>query len=216
MAMAVDSNVVGYVNTPGENGYTVFAPMFCGCLDTPMTLGAITGDFTEYSDSLQILDDGLVTSDSYVWVDVTYSGAAPVWSSDYVTDDSGVVVPRGAAVVISSAAAVIQNAGEVETKDITIECDPGFTVLGNPTPVTIKLGDIKFTDLEEYSDSLQILDDGLVTSDSYVWVDVTYSGAAPVWSSDYVTDDSGVELLPGAGFVLSSANGSKATFPSAL
>ena len=215
-ADGVPSNVVGYVKTPGENGYTVFAPMFCGCLDTPMTLGAITGDFAEWVDSLQVLDAGLVASDSYVWVDVTYSGATPVWTSDFGTDDSGVIVPRGAAVIISSTATIIGNAGEVEAKDIIIDCDPGYTVLGNPTPVPITLGDIKFTGLEEWIDSLQLLDAGLVASDSYVWVDVTYSGATPVWTSDFGTDDSGIPLDPGAGFILSSVNGSKVTFPSAL
>jgi len=216
LAQGTDSNVVGYVNTQGEDGFTVLAPMFCGCGGTDMTLGDIKGDFAEWSDSIQILDDTLTTSAMYTWVDITYSGADPVWTSDYGTDDSDVVIPRGAAVVISSMATVIQNAGEVETTGVVIPCDPGFTVLGNPTPVEIKLGDIAFTDLVEWSDSIQLLNDALTTSAMYTWVDVTYAGVTPVWTSDYATDDSATPLAPGAGFVLSSANGSTVTFPSAL
>jgi len=213
-APGVDTvNVVGYVNTPGADGFTVIAPMFVECGGTNAVLGKITGDFEEWSDTLQILDDTLSTSTIYTWIDVTYDNNPPVWTSDGGTDDSDVVIPRGAAVVISSTEAVIQNRGQVETTAVSIDCSVGFSVLGNPTPVTITLGDITFAGLEEWSDTLQILDDTLSTSDIYTWIDVTYDNNPPVWTSDGGTDDSAVELIPGAGFVLSSVNGATVTFP---
>ena len=215
-AVAADSNIVGYVNTDGENGFTVFAPMFIECGGTDTTLGMITGDFDEFMDTVQVLDDTLTTSTLYTWVDVTWSSATPVWTSDFATDDSAVIIPRGAGVVVSKSTTTILCSGEVEVGSVVIPCDPGFTVLGNPTPVKITLGDIDFLGLEEFSDTLQLLDDSLVTSTLYTWVDVTWSGATPVWTSDFATDDSGVELAPGAGFVLSSMNGSTVTFPAAL
>ena len=213
----VESNIVGYVNTQGANGATVFSPMFVACGGGNATLGDITGDFTEYSDTLQILDETLTTSTMYSWIDVTYSAITPVWTSDGSTDDSAVVIPRGAGVVISSSAAVILNAGEVETTDVVISCDMGATVLGNPTPVTITLGDITFSGLQEWDDSIQLLDPTLSTAEIYTWIDVTYGSNDPVWSSDGVADDSSTILAPGAGFVLSCANnGVTVTFPSAL
>jgi len=215
LAQGTDSNVVGYVNTQGENGATLLAPMFVACDGTgEARLEHITGNFEEWVDTLQILDDTLVTSTLYWWIDVDGLGKC-VWSEDTLTDDSAVTIPRGAGVVISSAAATIQNAGEVATTGVVIECDPGASVLGNPIPVAIKLGSISFTGLEEWEDTLQLLDGTLVTSTLYWWVDVDGLGT-PVWSEDTLADDSNVELAPGAGFVLSSANGSTVTFPSAL
>ena len=210
-AVAADSNVVGYVNTDGENGFTVFAPMFIECNGTDTTLGMIKGDFDEWMDTLQILDDTLAAATAYTWVDVNYDGK-PVWSEDFVTDHSSVIIPRGAGVVISKATAIIQCAGEVEVGNAVIPCDPGFTVLGNPTPVTIKLGDIGFIGLEEWMDTLQILDDRLAAAKAYTWVDVNFDGT-PVWTEDFVTDYSADELAPGVGFVLSSMNGATVTFP---
>ena len=221
--MAADSNIVGYVSTVGnDNGATLLAPMFIECGGVNAKLGMITGEFDEYLDTVQILDDTLAMAVEYVWVDVTYDPlglTSPVWSSDYTTDDSDVVIPRGVGVVVSKSTAIIQYAGEVEAGGVSIACDPGATVLGNPTPVTITLGQIGFTDLEEYTDTIQLLDSTLAMATEYVWVDVTYDPLGltpPVWSSDYTADDSGVELAPGVGFVLSSMNGSTVTFPAAL
>ncbi len=215
-AAVESSNIVGYNNTTGENGASLYSPMFIPVGGGTPTLGDIKGNFVENSDTIQILDNTLVATTVYTWVDVTYSGNPPVWSSDGGTDDSAVVIPRGAAVIISSESATILNAGQVQTGTLQIVCGTGATVLGNPTPKTITLGSISFTDLVENSDTIQLLDNTLVATTVYTWVDVTYSSNPPVWSSDGGTDDSGVTLAPGAGFVLSSENGSTVTFPAAL
>jgi len=102
MAVAADSNVVGYVNTPSEGEFMVFSPMFCGCGDTPATLGDIKGDFAEITDSIQVLDDELFMADTYVWLDITWSGADPVWTSDWMTDDSNVELAPGAGFILYS------------------------------------------------------------------------------------------------------------------
>ncbi|MCL2104303.1 MAG: hypothetical protein FWH21_04510 [Kiritimatiellaeota bacterium] len=209
-AVAADSNIVGYVNTDGNDGATLIAPMFIECGGSDTTLGMITGEFEEWADTLQILDDTLAMATIYFWADV---GAGPVWTSDGATDDSTITIPRGAGVVVSKSTATIFCAGEVEMGSVVIPCGSGATALGNPTPVKIKLGDINFSDLEEWSDTLQLLDGSLAMATIYFWADV---GSGPVWTSDGATDDSTVELAPGAGFVLSSMNGSTVTFPAAL
>jgi len=186
------SNVVGYVNTDGANGFTVFAPMFVECDDSgDALLGKITGNFEPWEDTIQILNDLLDTSDLYYWTEDD-SGLEPVfyWSSDLSSDDSDVVIPRGAGVVISSTEAVIQNRGQVEATAVSIDCETGYTVLGNPIPVAITLGDITFAGLSPWDDTLQFFNNQLDTADLYYWIEDD-SGDDPVfyWSLDFSTDN---------------------------
>lgn len=211
VSAAVESqNIVGYTTVVGANGATMYTPMFTAVGGGAITLGDIKGDFVEYTDTLQILDENLVTVSLYYWVDL---GSGPVWTSDFATDDSSVEVPFGNSVVISSAAAGIVNAGEVKLTATQVVCGVGATTLGNPVPVEITLGDMDFTGLVEYTDTLQILDENLVTVALYYWVDL---GSGAVWTSDFATDDSSTPLAVGAGFVLSSQDGCTVTFPAAI
>ncbi len=215
-AQVESANIVGYNNTTGENGASVYTPMFIPVGGGNATLGDIKGNFVEWTDTIQILDSSLAATTIYTWIDVTYASNPPVWTSNGTTDDSNVVVPRGAAVVISSSAATLLNAGQVQTGTTQITCGTGATVLGNPVPKAITLGSIGFTDLVEWTDTIQMLDNTLAATIIYTWIDITYASNPPVWTSNGTTDDSGVVLAPGAGFVLSSANGSTVTFPAAM
>jgi hypothetical protein len=203
-------NIVGYTTTTGANGATMYAPMFTAVGGGAITLGDIKGDFEEYVDTIQILDENLVGTTLYNWVDI---GRGPVWTSDFATDDSAVTIPIGHSVVISTSGSQIQNAGEVKLTPTVVTCGTGATTLGNPLPKPITLGSIIFTGLEEYVDTIQILDENLVGTTLYNWVDL---GGGPVWTSDFATDDSSTVFEAGVGFVLSSQNGCTVTFPAAL
>lgn len=211
MVSAVESvNIVGYMNTTGTNGFTMYTPMFTSIGGGSNMLGDITGNFVGDVDTLQMLDENLVGSAIYFWSDL---GSGTVWTSDFVNDDSAVTIPIGHSVVISSASAIIQNAGEVKKTATPVVCGTGFTTLGNPLPKAITLGDITFDGLVGDVDTLQILDENLVGTAIYFWSDL---GSGTVWTSDFVNDDSGTILASGAGVVLSSQDGCTVTFPTAL
>ena len=163
----------------------------------------LEGEVTEYSDSIQILDKGGATEATYLWtadgwIDGTFA----------LTDVS---LTPGQSILLDTANKVsVSMSGEVRKTSYTTESVSGFNFVGNTTPVEIDIQKIKLAGAyTEYSDSIQILDEGGATVETYLWtadgwIDGTFSLATK-------------SIEAGLGLLIDTANeGVTITVPSAL
>ena len=199
------ANVVGYQTKDTVAGFNFVAPTFKSVGGESVAIQDIKleGEVTEYSDSIQILDKGGATEATYLWtadgwIDGTFA----------LTDVS---LTPGQSILLDTANKVsVSMSGEVRKTSYTTESVSGFNFVGNTTPVEIDIQKIKLSGAyTEYSDSIQILDEGGATVETYLWtadgwIDGTFSLATK-------------SIEAGLGLLIDTANeGVTITVPSAL
>ena len=197
--------VVGYQTLDTVSGFNFIAPTFENVVENgvdiqDIKLGAAA---TEYSDSIQVLDDGGATVETYLW------------TSDGWIDETFEVVTKslvaGSSILVDTASATtVTMSGKVGDSNYETTSVAGFNFVGNTTPVAIDIQSITLTgDATEYSDSIQILDEGGATVETYLW---TVDG----WIDDTFSLVE-KEIAAGQGLLIDTANpGVKISFPSAL
>ncbi len=169
---------------------------------------------TEWNDNIQVLDEGGATVASYYYLTAESSGA----ESDGWVDDTfalaDVTLSPGQSILIDTAdSATITFAGAVSTEDTVVETVPGFNFIGNNTPVAVDIQDITIANATEWNDNMQILDEGGATVASYYYLTAESSGA----ESDGWVDDTfalaDVDLEPGQGVLIDTADVATVTIP---
>jgi hypothetical protein len=199
--------VVGYQTKDTVSGFNFIAPTFEKVSDSGVDIQDIklVGDATEYSDSIQILDDGGATTETYLWT-------ADGWIDLNTFEAANKSLNAGSSVLIDTANAIkVTMSGKVGTESYDTTSVAGFNFVGNTTPVAIDIQSIKLEgDATEYSDSIQVLDEGGATVETYLWT-------ATGWIDMNTFEDASKTIDAGQGLLIDTANaGVKISFPSAL
>ena len=211
IASAIESaNIVGYkkVEGPVGGGFTIITSPFVSVLspNQTFTLSQLTGNFRN-NQTIQFLDSsGRVESMALYWAGEWYD-----FFDDeiYVGDDP---IDAGKGMFVATGTYTFDGfiAGQVEEDDITFPLNNGLTLVGNASPVTLKLEEIEFSGLRN-NNTLQFLDErGRVVSMALYWAGEWY---------DFYDDEIYVgdtwEVLPGEGFFVQCPGGS-ITIPTAF
>ena len=120
----------------------------------------------------------------------------------------------GQSILIDTAdSATLTFAGAVSTEDTVVETVAGFNFVGNNTPVALDLQDITIANVTEWNDNIQVLDEGGATVASYYYLTAGSSGAeADGWVDDTLAL-ADVDLEPGQGILIDTADVATVTIP---
>ena len=215
MAEITSANVVGYVTKTSRAGFNFYAPAFKNCSSTVLNVQDIklSGDnVTDYTDNIQILDEGGATSHLFVWIPAEDLGAeVGGWANDEGTDLAEYFIKPGESILISTEneEVAVTFSGEVISGDFNLKSVAGFNFFGNATPVDIDVQSIKIAgaDVTDYTDNIQILDDGGATEHLFVWIPAEDLGAeVGGWANDDGTDLDEYTVVGGEGILISTEN----------
>ncbi len=171
---------------------------------------------TDWNDSIQVLDEGGSTVATYIYVSKAQSGfEADGWAAEDFSGLANVTFEPGQSLLIDTAdAAVITFSGQVSTADTVVETVAGFNFIGNNSPVAIDIQDIVITGGTDWNDSIQILDEGGSTVATYIYVSKAQSGfAADGWAAEDFSGLADVDLEPGLGVLVDTADVATITIP---
>lgn len=178
-----------------------------------MTLGDLVGTYGD-TESIQIMDSIFNTEAEYFYLSAEATGTEAGWfEDDFETSANDVVIPQGSAIMFSSlGSANVQFAGAVPASSVdVVTLDDGFTMVGNPMPVDVKLGDILFTGIGD-TDSIQIMDAIGATEHEYFYLSAEATGTDAGWfEDDFATPADDVVIPAGSGFLFSAVNGAAVT-----
>ena len=169
---------------------------------------------TDWSDSIQVLDEGGATIQQYIYASAAESGAEADGWLDETFSLADVTFAPGQSILIDTAnISVLTFAGQVSTEDTVIETVPGFNFVGNNTPVAVNIQDIKIANATDWSDNIQVLDEGGATIQQYIYASAAESGAeADGWLDETFTL-ADVTLEPGQGILIDTADVATVTIP---
>ena len=171
---------------------------------------------TDWNDTIQILDEGGATVATYMYATKEQSGfSADGWVAEDLTDLADVTFAPGQSILIDTAdTAVLTFAGQVSTEDTVVETVPGFNFVGNNTPVTVNIQDFTIVGATDWNDTIQILDEGGATVATYMYATKEQSGfSADGWVAEDLTSLADVELQPGQGILIDTADVATVTIP---
>lgn len=143
------------------------------------------------------------------------------YGGEPVTDED--VIGIGEGVIVSSVSDfTFTFAGEVIPGKPTVDVPTGFSMIGNPTPVTVKIGDIKVSEgvVGGGNDTIVKINADGSWGNLYYYLTEAGTGYVPDgwYKDDYggeaVTDDD--TLAPGESVMFSAVNGVTLTFPKSL
>ena len=223
------ANVVGY-NTKSDTvtGFNFYAPSFLSVGTEGVDIQDIKLDFGENEatgvDNIQLLDDGGATISSFYWMPADWTGLdADGWVNEEGTALSDITLASGQGILIDivDAGTAVINAGEVADIDSSVEAVAGFNFVGNNSPVTINIQDIKLDFGENEAtgvDNIQLLDDGGATISSFYWMPADWTGLdADGWVNEEGTALANITLAPGQGILVDVVDaGTNIILPSAL
>ena len=211
------SNVVGYQTKDTVSGFNFVIPTFKAVNSGAIHIQDIKiANATDWSDSIQVLDEGGATTATYVYASAAESGyEADGWLSEDGGSLADVTFAPGQSILIDTAdVAVLTFAGQVSTEDTVIETVPGFNFVGNNTPVAVNIQDIKIVNATDWSDSIQVLDEGGATTATYVYASAAESGyEADGWLSEDGGSLAVIDLEPGKGILIDTADVATVTIP---
>ncbi len=177
----------------------------------------LSGDFTEWNDSLQILDEGGASIAVYQYFTKETSGMnADGWQDGDTGKLAEHTLLPGQSILIDTDSSVsITYSGVVNTTDTVITSGAGFNFIGNNSPVPISIQDIKLSgDFTEWNDSLQILDEGGASIAVYQYFTKETSGMnADGWQDGDTGKLAEHTLLPGQGVLIDTASPCTITIP---
>ena len=220
---------MGYQKVQLQPGFNFVAPQFVAVGGDSIDLQSVRLDVADEeatgADSIQILDEGGSTIETYFWnpADWTASGEKSGWVDGETGDLVELNLANGYGILVDSVDdATVTISGEVPVSTVEITAVQGFNWVGNSSPVAIDIQDIQINVADEEAtggDSIQILDEGGSTIETYFWnpADWTASGEKSGWVDGETGDLAEVELAPGQGVLLDSADeGTIITIPAAL
>lgn len=194
------ANTVGYGQNALRLGYSLVTAQFAGVGGASLSLDGLTavGDDTSDNVSLSTVDEYGTAVDTYTWNN--WAAADPCWVDDSYEPVEGVTVTPGMAFWVggSSSSQSVQSAGEVGLSDVVVNLRLGYTLVGNPFPVSIALQDI-VAGGDDAADnvSLSTIDEYGTAIDTYTWND--WAAAEPCWVDDSYEPVTGVTFAPGEG-----------------
>ena len=174
------------------------------------TLDAFTASGAEASDNvvLSTVDEFGTALDNYSWND--WACDKPCWVDEGYSPIEGVSFPAGVTFWTSGSSAeqIIQTAGEVGMADVTVVLREGYTLVGNPFPVSLALQDV-VAGGDEASDNVTMatIDEFGTAVDTYSWND--WACETPCWVDDGYSPIEGVTIAPGQGLWTSGSNNSQ-------
>ena len=121
----------------------------------------------------------------------------------------------GQSILIDTAdVAVLTFAGQVSTEDTVVETVPGFNFVGNNTPITVNIQDIKIANATDWGDNIQVLDEGGATVATYYYASAEQSGyEADGWLSEDAGSLANVDFEAGQGLLIDTADVATVTIP---
>ena len=211
------SFIVGYQQKDTVSGFNFVIPTFKAINGGAIHLPDIKiANATDWSDRIQVLDEGGATIATYFYASAAESGyEADGWLSEDGGSLADVTFAPGQSILIDTAdIAVLTFAGQVSTEDTVIETVPGFNFVGNNTPVAINIQDIKIVNATDWSDSIQVLDEGGATIATYFYASAAESGyEADGWLSEDGGSLAVIDLEPGQGILIDTADVATVTIP---
>lgn len=204
------SNTVGYGQNGIRSGYSLVTAQFTGIGGTSAPLDALSAIGDEASDNvaLSTVDEFGTAIDTYTWND--WAATTPCWVNDSYEPVTGVTVTPGMAFWVggSSNSQGVQSAGEVGVEDVVVSLRSGYTLVGNPFPVSIALQDV-VAGGDEAADNvaLSTIDEFGTAIDTYTWND--WAAAEPCWVNDSYEPVEGVTFAPGEGLWAGGSNNSQ-------
>ena len=209
------TSVVGYQNKETVTGFNFVIPSFAAVGGGTVNIQdiKITGA-TDWSDSIQILDEGGSTIATYFYATAEQSGAeADGWLDDSLALADVTLEPGQSILIDTADSATLTFAGQVATSDTVVETVAGFNFIGNNTPSPLNIQDITIVGATDWSDSIQILDEGGSTIATYFYATAEQSGAeADGWLDDSLAL-ADVTLEPGQGILVDTADTAEITIP---
>ena len=208
---------MGYQQKDTVSGFNFVIPTFKAVNSGLIHIQDIKiANATDWSDSIQVLDEGGATIQQYFYASAAESGyEADGWLSEDGGSLADVTFAPGQSILIDTAVvAVLTFAGQVSTEDTVIETVPGFNFVGNNTPVAINIQDIKIVNATDWSDSIQVLDEGGATVQQYFYASAAESGyEADGWLSEDGGSLAVIDLEPGHGILIDTADVATVTIP---
>lgn len=188
-------------------GFNFIAPTFENVAEGGVDIQDIklSEGAAEYSDNIQLLDVGGATTEMYLYT-------ADGWIDADTFELANKKVKAGASVLINTENAItVTLSGKVGTEKYETTSEAGFNFVGNTTPVAINIQDVKLEgQVSEYSDNIQILDEGGATSEMYLYT-------ADGWIDADTFELANKTIDPGLGLLVNTENaGVKITVPPAL
>lgn len=211
-AQVESANIVGYQTTTAPAGFTVFAPTFTAVGNANPVFSTITGTFS-FNDQIQFFDASGNVFFSAAWDDGTINPDVGWYTTDFATSLGTTEIPVGQAFFVYTAGDVAMTAsGEVGATNITVNCDAGFTTMGNARPYAITYGDLQVANMA-FNDQIQFFDGAGNVSFTAAYDDGTIS--TPGWyTTDFSTDLATTTIPAGQGFFLySQSGGATCTIP---
>ena len=215
-AFAVESaNIVGYQQKDTVTGFNFVIPSFKAVNGGSIHIQDIKiANATDWSDNIQILDEGGATVALYLYATKEQSGAAADGWLDDTLALADVTIAPGQSILIDTAdSAVLTFAGQVSTEDTVVETVPGFNFVGNNTPVAVNIQDFTIVGATDWSDNIQILDEGGATLALYLYATKEQSGAAADGWLDDTLALADVDIEPGQGILIDTADVATVTIP---
>ena len=218
------ANVVGYQTKTTSSGFNFVAPTFKNVSSSKINIQeiSISGDnITEWVDNIQILDEGGATVSQYMWLNAFSMGEKAGWYDLEKNEYASATLNPGDSILIETLneGALITFSGAVADSVITLTSVCGFNFVGNATPVSINIQDVKISgdNLTEWVDNIQILDEGGATVKQYMWLNAFSMGEKAGWydleKNEYVNET----IEAGQGFLLETTNADVTiTIPPAL
>ena len=179
MADVVSSEVVGYQNKDTVVGFNFVIPTFKAVDGGLVHIQDIKiANATDWADNIQVLDEGGATVAAYLYATKEQSGfEADGWISEDGGSLADVTFAPGQSILIDTASpATVTFAGAVSTEDTVVVTVPGFNFVGNNTPVAVDIQDITITGATDWTDNIQILDEGGATVAAYLYATKEQSG----------------------------------------
>jgi hypothetical protein len=213
----VSSDVVGYQQKDTVTGFNFVIPTFKAVDGGSVHIQDIKiVNATDWSDNIQVLDEGGATVALYLYATKEQSGfSADGWVAEDLTGLADVTFEPGQSILIDTAVpATLTFAGAVSTEDTVVETVPGFNFVGNNTPVSVDIQDITIVGATDWSDNIQVLDEGGATVALYLYATKEQSGfSADGWVAEDLTGLADVDIEPGQGILIDTAAVATVTIP---
>ena len=203
-------NVVGYLTKESVAGFNFYAPMFepINAADGINIQKIKLGDGAEsWADNIQILDEGGSTIATYYYATADESGFdEDGWVNEDVTALADVTLAPGQSVIVETANddVEITYSGQVATADTPVTSVAGFNFVGNVSPASIDIQQIKLGEgASSWADNIQILDEGGSTIATYYYATADESGfEEDGWVNEEVTALAIVPIESGLGIIV--------------
>ena len=212
-ANSVESdNVVGYQTIEGKTGFTQLTPSFAGIGEEYSIQNiVISGDnvLGMGGETLQFVDSEGNSPEYYTWYGAAFMGVAGWYDSSFMLATRTVSPSESFLISNNTGVYAITIAGQVNYTAIpALNCEAGFTSVGNMTPVAKGIQKYAISGdngLGMGGETLQFVDAEGNSPEYYTWYGAAFMGVAGWYDSSFIL--SARDIQPTEGFLLSNNAG---------